>query len=53
MGVPDKPDKDRVSIPLEPEEALRALLKVDPDAEPVKQDDPAKQRDEQESRRDA
>lgn len=41
-----------MSIPLEPEEALRALLKVDPDAEPVEQDDPAK-RDEQENRRDA
>jgi hypothetical protein len=27
--------EDRVSIPLDPEEALRALLKVDPDSEPV------------------
>jgi len=53
VGVPDKPDKDRVSIPLEPEEALRALLKVDPDAEPEKQDDPAERRDEPGEPRDA
>jgi hypothetical protein len=29
-----KPE-ERVSIPLDPEEALRALLKVDPDAPPI------------------
>lgn len=33
-------DRDEpVAIPLDPEEALRALLKVDPDSEPV-EDDP-------------
>lgn len=32
----NKPDRDddRVSIPLDPEEALRALLAVDPHTEP-------------------
>jgi hypothetical protein len=35
-----KRDQDRVRIPLDPEEALRALLKVDPDAAPA---EPAKQ----------
>lgn len=36
-------DRDRVSLEgLDPETALRALLKVDPDAEPVEQDEPAK-----------
>jgi hypothetical protein len=33
----EKPD-DRLAIPLDPEEALRALLKVDPDSEPVNDD---------------
>ena len=28
---------ERVSLPLDPETALRALLKVDPDSEPVDQ----------------
>lgn len=34
----DKPKRDldeRVAIPLDPEEAIRALLKVDPGSEPV------------------
>ena len=31
---PDAAD-DRLAIPLDPEEALRALLKVDPNSEPV------------------
>lgn len=46
-AMPDeKPEKEpskldeRVAIPLDPEEALKALLKVDPEAEPV-EDDPA------------
>jgi hypothetical protein len=29
---PQKGDKDRVAIPLDPEEALRGLLKVDPES---------------------
>lgn len=29
-----KPDDDRVAIPLDPEDALRALLAVKPDDEP-------------------
>ncbi len=34
---PPKPDMDeRVSIPLDPEDAMRALLRVDPDAPPAK-----------------
>jgi hypothetical protein len=34
-------DRDeRVAISLDPEEALRALLKVDPDAEPAEVDPP-------------
>jgi hypothetical protein len=32
-------DEDRVSIPLDPETALRALLKVDPNSEPVDKPD--------------
>jgi hypothetical protein len=40
-AMPDKPekppeDKDRVAIPLDPETALRALRKVDPESEPVR-----------------
>lgn len=35
---PDEP----VKIDLDPELALRALLKVDPDAKPVPQDEPLK-----------
>jgi hypothetical protein len=31
-------DDDRLALPLTPEEALRALLAVDPDAEPVEED---------------
>ncbi len=42
-------ENDRVKIDLPFEEAVRGLLKVDPDAEPVKQDDSAKQRGEQEN----
>ncbi len=42
---PEKPAKqdmdERISIPLDPEEALRGLLEVDPDA-PVPQDEPLK-----------
>jgi hypothetical protein len=38
--VPQQPTPDeRVSIPLDPEEALRALLKVDPDAPAIKPKD--------------
>ncbi len=33
---------ERVSIPLDPEDALKGLLKVDPEAEPVPQDGPDK-----------
>ena len=33
-------DEERVSIPLDPEQALRGLTQVDPDAKPV-EDDPA------------
>jgi len=35
---PDQPtpkDEGRVVIPLDPEDALRALLKVDPESEPA------------------
>lgn len=38
----DKPKRDLdepVKIDLDPEEAIRALLKVDPEAEPVKDDE--------------
>ncbi len=38
-----KPKRDldeRVSIPLPPEDAIRALLKVDPNSEPVADDVP-------------
>ena len=46
-------DENRVSLEgLDPETALRALLKVDPDSEPVEQDEPAEQRDEQDERAD-
>ena len=39
----DKRDMDeRVAIPLDPETALRELLKVDPDAEPADVDKPPK-----------
>jgi hypothetical protein len=35
-----KPDLDeRVAIPLDPEEAVKALLKVDPESEPVEGED--------------
>jgi len=38
--MPDDRDADRVSLsPLDPEEALRALLAVDPDSEPVDEKD--------------
>jgi hypothetical protein len=32
--MPDKDRDERVSMDVDPEEALRALLKVDPDAKP-------------------
>jgi hypothetical protein len=39
VTMPEEPQQpkpeERVSIPLDPEEALRALLKVDPDAPPI------------------
>ncbi len=31
----DNKEPDRLAIPLDPVEALRALLKVDPDSEPA------------------
>ncbi|MCP3886022.1 MAG: hypothetical protein GY700_11235 [Propionibacteriaceae bacterium] len=38
---PGDPDTDRVKLPLDPVETLKALLKVDPDSEPVDDaDDP-------------
>jgi hypothetical protein len=36
-----RPSDDRVAIPLDPMEALRALLKVDPESEPAEPDDGA------------
>ena len=36
---PTPPEDERVSIPLDPEDALRALLKVDPDAPPPKRNE--------------
>lgn len=41
-AVERKPKRDldeRTAIPLDPEEAIRALMKVDPESEPV-EDDP-------------
>jgi hypothetical protein len=36
MAAKPNPDMDeRITIPLDPELAIRALLKVDPDAEPA------------------
>jgi hypothetical protein len=35
---PEPAEEDRVPIPLDPEDALKALLKVDPAAEPAEQD---------------
>ena len=40
-------DDERIKIPLDPEVALRALLKVDPDAEPVEATDAAQRPDAQ------
>lgn len=38
---PERKDPDeRVTIPLDPEDALRALLAVDPDEEPAENEDP-------------
>jgi hypothetical protein len=37
--LPDKDRDERVSMDLDPEIALRALLKVDPDAKPPEDDD--------------
>jgi hypothetical protein len=45
MPSPDKRDDSRVQIPLDPETALRALLKVDPESEPVKPSDEPQQRE--------
>jgi hypothetical protein len=41
--MPAKPNPDmdeRISIPLDPELAIRALLRVDPDAPPVDDEPP-------------
>jgi hypothetical protein len=37
---PDSPidDEDRIAIPLDPVDALRALLEVDPESEPAESD---------------
>jgi hypothetical protein len=35
MTSPDPHPDERVAIPLDPEEALRALLQVDPDSDPM------------------
>jgi hypothetical protein len=45
-GMADEKDRDlRVSLkPLSGEEALRALLKVDPDSEPVEPEDESKRK---------
>ncbi len=49
MANPKKPDSDDpVAIPLDPDEALRALLKVDPDSEPAEAEQEAAARQEQE-----
>jgi len=37
--MPDEHNKEQVWIPLDTEEALRALLKVDPDAKSVQSDE--------------
>jgi len=42
-AMPAKPNPDmdeRISIPLDPELAIRALLRVDPDAPPVDDEPP-------------
>ena len=40
MTAGQKPDRDEgVALPLDPEEALRALLAVRPEDEPVEQDE--------------
>jgi len=36
----DRDPEERVSLNLDPETALQALLKVDPDAEPVEDEEP-------------
>lgn len=41
MSQKPKPDEP-VAIPLDPETALRALLKVDPESEPAAEDEPGK-----------
>lgn len=39
-SVPDKAQRDEpVKIPLDPEEAIRAILHVDPESEPVDDED--------------
>jgi hypothetical protein len=35
---PEAQEEDRIAIPLDPEDALNAILQVDPVAEPVEQD---------------
>lgn len=39
LKVEDGHADERLAIPLDPEEALRALLKVDPEALPAPKDD--------------
>ena len=42
----------RTKLPLDPEEALRALLKADPESEPVEQERPPAPRSKQHERSD-
>jgi hypothetical protein len=44
-GPRTDPEDERVSIPLDPVEAMRALLKVDPDSEPAAAKDAPRSRD--------
>ena len=39
VAMPDKDRDERVSMDVDPEDALRALLKVDPNAKPPEDDD--------------
>jgi hypothetical protein len=42
LTQPNQPERDRderVTLPLDPEDALRALLAVDPDDDPAEDDD--------------
>lgn len=45
LKAQDHPVEKRLAIPLDPEEALRALLKVDPDAPAVEPKDRDKDSD--------